>query len=98
MKIQTIFGVRISQPPFLAFVSRRICQTKRLMILATLVSLACQNSGAQPFATVNFGNKSTCLVTNQLTGNPVNVGDGIKAALYWAELGSTNFVQLFDYY
>jgi hypothetical protein len=31
---------------------------------------------------------------NGSTGNPVTAADGIRAALYWAPAGSTNFVQI----
>lgn len=44
--------------------------------------------------TVNFANTDTTKVIDATDGQPVTAGDGIRAGLYWAAVGSTDFVQI----
>jgi hypothetical protein len=54
------------------------------------LKLVAQPSGG----TVNFGNDNTAKVINGPTGNPVASSNNVQAALYWAPLDSTNFLQI----
>jgi hypothetical protein len=60
------------------------------VILLSTLSLKAQIGGG----TVNFVNSTDTAVTNGQTGNPVTRSEGIRAALYWAPLGSNNFIQI----
>ena len=63
-----------------------------LALSATLSSL-----GLDAFAaggTVNFGNHSSSKIINGHSSLPVTTNDNVRAALYWAPLGSTSFGQL----
>jgi hypothetical protein len=64
------------------------------LLVAVSLLCACVNLRAQPGSTVDFGNNRACLVTNELTVNPVTATDGIKAALYCAAPGSSGFVPI----
>ena len=44
--------------------------------------------------TVHFASDNSTPIINSLTGQPVSTSDGIKAALYWAPAGSSNFTQI----
>ncbi len=63
-----------------------------LFLLTTWVALASLDVFAQ--GTVHFGGNTSTRIRNGWTGLPARAADGIKAALYWAPIGSTNFVQL----
>ena len=56
------------------------------------VTLGCSNLFGQGM--VHFGSDRSTLVINGITGQPVPAADGIKAAVYWSPLNSSNFVQL----
>ena len=71
---------------------QRIAQMGALAAVA--VVLAVNNAMAQPGGTVNFGNHSSSRVINGQTGLPVQAADNVRAALYWAPLASSTFVQL----
>jgi hypothetical protein len=43
--------------------------------------------------TVTFNNNSSCQITIGLAGPPATTNDHVHAALYWAALGSSTFVQ-----
>lgn len=67
-------------------------------LLVSSVALAVSNFNnfnayAAP-GTVVFANNSSCLVTNGETANPVTAADNVRAALYWAPIGSDNFIQI----
>ncbi len=63
-------------------------QAKRWCILAT-AALSCLNLLGQ--GTVHFGGDNSTPIINGLTRSPVAASDGIKAALYWSPIGTTNF-------
>ena len=48
---------------------------------------------AQTGGTVNFANDSTCKI---IDGQTVNPATGVKAALYWATMSSSDFTQIGD--
>lgn len=66
----------------------------KLALLMAAMAWTLASAYAQPGGTVNFGNHSSSLVTNRLTGAAVTPGDNVRAALYWAPLGSSTFAQL----
>src|SRR5438876_1709124 len=59
------------------------------LALALLASLNLRGQG-----TVHFASDGSTRIINSLTGQPVSASDGIKAALYWAPLDSSNFTQI----
>jgi hypothetical protein len=65
-----------------------------LLFIAFLIlprlQLIAQSSGG----TVNFCNKQSAKVLNGKTAGSVTSNDNVQAALYWAALGSTNFIQI----
>lgn len=65
----------------------------RTLCLSALVA-GLQSLDALAGGTVTFGNSSSSLLINSLTGNPVAPADGVKVALYWAPMGSPDFVQI----
>src|ERR1041385_1060262 len=44
--------------------------------------------------TVDFANDGSAKVMNGQTGNPVATNDQIRAALYWAPMGSSTFTRI----
>lgn len=58
------------------------------------VVLVCACMDLRAEGTVHFGNDASTRLTNSVTGLPVAGADGVKVALYWAPLGTSNFVQL----
>ena len=58
-----------------------------------MISLALAGSPGVPAGTVNFANNNASKVLNGQTGNPVASTDNVRAALYWAPVGSSDFVQ-----
>lgn len=61
----------------------------------SFVLLALTQTGhAQPGGTVHFGNDSSCRLTNGQTASPVTLTNNVKAALYWAPLGTNTFSQI----
>src|ERR1035437_8141133 len=92
MKTNTIFRQN-GQTASLSFAPlQRVAQMGALAAVA--VVLAATNAMAQPGGTVNFGNHGTSRVINGQTGLPVQAADNVRAALYWAPLASSTFVQL----
>jgi hypothetical protein len=63
-------------------------------ILAACLLFACLRLYGQQGGSANFCNNSSTLVTNGPANSPVAGADGIKAALYWAPLGSNTLVQI----
>src|SRR5260221_7834173 len=63
-------------------------------LIFTLLALAGQALAATGAGTVTFANNSSALVTNAQTGKPAAMADGIKAALYWAPVGSNVLSQI----
>jgi hypothetical protein len=59
-----------------------------------LLGLATNVRAQATNGTVNFCNNRSNLLYFLQTGYPVAAGNGIKAALYWAPLGSADFVKL----
>ena len=49
---------------------------------------------AQPGGTVNFGNHNASKIINGHTGLAIATSNNVRAALYWAPLGSSTFTQL----
>jgi hypothetical protein len=62
-------------------------------VIALVIS-AVLGARAQTGGTVNFCNNDSTLVTNSITGSPATLADNIKAALYWAPLGSNTLIQI----
>lgn len=60
----------------------------------TLIHILTAPCAGAAGGTVNFANNNSLRVTNGITGNPVALSDAIRAALYWAPLGSNTFVQI----
>ncbi len=44
--------------------------------------------------TINFANHASSSIVNGQTGYPVTAADGIRVALYWAPIGSSDFAQI----
>ena len=61
-------------------------------LLTASAGLACLDLFGQ--GTVHFAVNSSTPIINALSALPVKAADGIKAALYWSPLGSSNFVQI----
>ena len=66
----------------------------KLPLLMAALAFAGLKLGAQQAGTVTFGNDGSCVVSNGQAGRLVTAADGIQAALYWAPLASSNFVQI----
>jgi hypothetical protein len=70
-------------------------RTQTVLIGALAVLALAANARAQAAnGTVNFCNNRSSLLYFLQDTNPVSAGSGIKAALYWAPVGSSNFVKL----
>src|SRR4051812_36112485 len=64
---------------------------RELVPLLGAIALSVASLSAHAEGTVNFCNNSSILITAP-SGAPITRGDGVKAAFYWAPMGSSIFV------
>ena len=95
MNSKTLFRTK-APAAFHSITFHQRCLRLNQALCAAGIILATASVVAQPGGTINFGNHSSSLVTNGLTSQPAAAADNVKAALYWAPLGSDTFVQLGD--
>jgi hypothetical protein len=66
---------------------------RELVTLLGALALGVMSSSAHAEGTVNFCNNSSILLSTP-SGAPITRADGVKAALYWAPMGSITFLPI----
>lgn len=67
--------------------------SRMLVVLVAFASVLVPGLSAQGQGTVNFSGGMTAFVINGSPGQPVAWSNNVQAALYWAPVGSSNFLQ-----